>query len=344
MLVATLFNQLQRHTAVRRAARIGSSQAEVLEKLGRQANSEKITVLLKAKQEPDSPQAKRRATTWPKLSAMRAHYGVPQHWVTVAPPEQHSLEYIVSRYCDKKNSWNQTQEMFRKKECTHADLPESVRSGARGMLAVSSIYPALSARVFAEYLTILFTRVSRDYGQRPASAYGAIAVHAGVVVPQLDGRLHIHMSLYGSKYSPEFLSRVTSSPYLRMRATQFLESMCSTKFDKEVYRWHQSKIEQDGFVPKAFEMSLPAVTSGYTESCRDAQMRAAVANYHSHSSTCFKGNRDKYICRLARPAGVHEQPTCPLIVARERLGDMKAGPSLACAIDDGYSVEKGEAF
>ncbi|KAG6952021.1 hypothetical protein JG688_00013472 [Phytophthora aleatoria] len=59
MLVATLFNQLQRHTAVRRAARIGSSQAEVLEKLGRQANSEKITVLLKAKQEPDSPQAKR---------------------------------------------------------------------------------------------------------------------------------------------------------------------------------------------------------------------------------------------------------------------------------------------
>ncbi|KAG6952022.1 hypothetical protein JG688_00013471, partial [Phytophthora aleatoria] len=129
-----------------------------------------------------------------------------------------------------------------------------------------------------------------------------------------------------------------------MRAAQFLESMCSTKFDKEVYRWHQSKIEQDGFVPKAFEMSLPAVTSGYTESCRDAQMRAAVANYHSHSSTCFKGNRDKYICRLARPAGVHEQPTCPLIVARERLGDMKAGPSLACAIDDGYSVEKGEAF
>ncbi|KAF1789963.1 hypothetical protein GQ600_21604 [Phytophthora cactorum] len=60
MLVATLFNQLQRHTAVRRAARIGSSRAMVLEKLGRLANSDDFrSVLLKAKADPDSLKVKR---------------------------------------------------------------------------------------------------------------------------------------------------------------------------------------------------------------------------------------------------------------------------------------------
>jgi len=58
--IATLFNQLQRHTAVRKGARIGSSRATVLAKLGRLANSEQFrSVLERAQQNPESAEARR---------------------------------------------------------------------------------------------------------------------------------------------------------------------------------------------------------------------------------------------------------------------------------------------
>ncbi|KAG6946049.1 hypothetical protein JG688_00016240 [Phytophthora aleatoria] len=100
------------------------------DKLGPLANSVGFrSILQKAKQEPGSPQAKRangyllwvipliggcapfspfeRATTRPKLSAMRARYGVPQHWSTVA--EHHSLKLHHIALLRRSGGWNQTQ-------------------------------------------------------------------------------------------------------------------------------------------------------------------------------------------------------------------------------------------
>ncbi|OWZ23122.1 LOW QUALITY PROTEIN: hypothetical protein PHMEG_0002044 [Phytophthora megakarya] len=389
MLVATLFNQLQRHTVVQQAARIGTSKAAVLEKLGNLANSKQFKLaLINAKLDPSSSQAKRlngyllrilslmgtsvpfspfeRAATRPKLAAVRARFGIAQHWVTVAPPEHHNLELHRIAMIRQRRSWNQSDELYRSKACWFEDLPYSIRSNARGMLNVSNTYPALAARVFDRCVRRIHddivlckdtsnTRLSIDYGQRQAGAYGTVAAHAGVIEPQLDGRLHIHMNLYGSKYSPELLSRVVCSPPLRDRAAEWLNSVCCTKLDRDIHEWREKNLQCDRSLPKAFEIRLPETVTDVVSFEKAAQKRAATTNFHSHSSTCYKGKRGKYMCRLARPSGVNLHPTCPLLVTRDRSGDMKAGvppivhgfpvpQHLLRSIDCGYSVEKGEAF
>jgi hypothetical protein len=59
-LVATLFNQLQRHVAVQETARIGSSRTAVLPKLVRFENSEQLRyVLERAQHNPESAETRR---------------------------------------------------------------------------------------------------------------------------------------------------------------------------------------------------------------------------------------------------------------------------------------------
>lgn len=99
MFIAALFNQLQRHTSVKRAAKIGSTQANVLTRLGNLANSDSFReCLIKAIQDPNVVASKRLnasllhllstisecvpfspfewASTRPKLNALRYRYGV----------------------------------------------------------------------------------------------------------------------------------------------------------------------------------------------------------------------------------------------------------------------------
>ncbi|ETP49144.1 hypothetical protein F442_05243, partial [Phytophthora nicotianae P10297] len=118
-LIVTLFNQLQRYAAVLKAARASTTHLETLRKLGQLASGVNFKKsLLAAKYHPDSPAAKRlnasllrilpvvggtipfspfeRAGTRPKLAAMRFRFGLPQFWITVAPPEQDDLHYTGS--------------------------------------------------------------------------------------------------------------------------------------------------------------------------------------------------------------------------------------------------------
>ncbi|EGZ08101.1 hypothetical protein PHYSODRAFT_306172 [Phytophthora sojae] len=324
-LVATLFNQLQRHTSVRRAARIGSSRASVLTRLGSLSNSEEFKALLiRSQQNPESREAKR---------------------VT--------------------NERNQLTSVFGRKECCRNDLPENVRSSARRRLIISNAFPGLVARAFERRVRQIYndiilckrsvdTRISRDYLQRCPGAYGTVAAHAAVVEPHADGRLHIDMCVYGSKLSPGLLSRIACSERLCRRAADWLESVCCTGFDQSVHEWRQ-RCKADGGVPKAFEIAVPDALDDPAGILLAAQKVASVTNFHSHTSTCLKGIRGKYECRLSRPAGVHDRGTCPLIVTRERVGDMAAGvypivtghnlpPHICEGIDAGYSTEKGQCF
>ncbi|ETL25245.1 hypothetical protein L916_20880 [Phytophthora nicotianae] len=127
--IGTLFNQLQRHSAVRKAARAATTHVKTLRKLGDLANSlEFKQSLVAAKNDPDSPAAKRlnagllrilsivggtvpfspfeRAATRPKLSAMRIRFGLPQFWVTVAPPEQDVMTLLRIALLRKLKGWN----------------------------------------------------------------------------------------------------------------------------------------------------------------------------------------------------------------------------------------------
>lgn len=276
-----------------------------------------------------------RAITGPEIGAMRARFGTPQHWVTVAPPEHRDLELHRIAALRELNAWNQPNIIFQRKQCCQDDLPDSVRLGTRERLAVSNTYPTLAARVFDRCTEQIFndivvckvasdTRFSRDYRQRKVGTYGTIAAFAAVVEPQIDGRLHIHMTLYGSKFNPALLSRLMRSHVLCKRAARWLESVCCTRFDGEVHEWRKTCLSQVGRLPKAFEISLPDAKSDFAAFLKAAQMRAATTNFHSQTSTCFIGNRGKYMCRLARPAGRHDGPTCPLLVLRERKGNAHA--------------------
>jgi hypothetical protein len=199
------------------------------------------------------------------------------------------------------------------------------------------------------------TRISRDFRLRPVGAFGTVAAHSAVIEPQVDGRLHIHMSLYGSKINPELLTRVACSPVLSNRVARWLESVYCLRFSESVHAWRQSWLRKGGVAPKAFEIEVPAAASDYEQFLLAAQKRAAITNFHSNTLTCFKGQRGKYMCRLARPAGVHDRGTSPLIITRDRMGDVKAGvhavvtghdlpPNLVSSIDAGYATRIGEGF
>jgi hypothetical protein len=192
------------------------------------------------------------------------------------------------------------------------------------------------------------TRISRDFRLRPVGAFGTVAAHSAVIEPQVDGRLHIHMSLYGSKINPELLTRVACSPVLSNRVARWLESVYCLRFSESVHAWRQSWLRKGGVAPKAFEIEVPAAVSDYERFLLAAQKRAAIANFHSHTSTCFKGRRES-ICAAWR---VRLECT---IVAPARMGDVKAGvhavvtghdlpPNLVSSIDAGYATRIGEGF
>ncbi|ETL34405.1 hypothetical protein L916_13365, partial [Phytophthora nicotianae] len=128
-LIVTLFNQLQRYAAVRKAARASTTHAKTLQKLGQLASGVEFRKsLLAAKNNPDSPAAKllnasllrilsviggtipfspfERAETRPKLAAMRFRFGLPQFWVTVAPPEQDDITLHRIMLLRQLNAWN----------------------------------------------------------------------------------------------------------------------------------------------------------------------------------------------------------------------------------------------
>ncbi|KAF1790184.1 hypothetical protein GQ600_2620 [Phytophthora cactorum] len=369
-LIDTLFNQLQRHTAIRKAAQVGSTRASVLLGLGELANSQEFReVLLTARNNPDSAQTKRVNAHFLRLLSLvggcvpfspfeRATNDTTGNWGFKNP-----LWNSAALALRMVNKWNRSDIIFQQKRCSQNDLPETVRSCARGRLTLSNSYPALSARVFERCTRQIFndivlckvssdTRLSRNYSSRIAGAFGTIAVHAAVVEPQADGRLHIHISLFGSKFNPALLSRMMSSPKLCNRAAKWLESVwCSSN----VHEWRNNCFAQLGKLPKAFEIPLPDAPADFTAFLHAAQMRAASTNFHAHTSTCFKGKRGKYMSSLARPAGVFEGVTGPLVVIRERKGNISLGvlpvvsghglrPYMINSIEDDYSYDDGQAF
>lgn len=143
--VATLFSQLQRHTSVKKAAKIGSSKAKILTKLGALANCNDFRERLRqAKIAPETRQAKQlnaslqrllslvggcvpfsifeRIGTRPKLAGLRYRYGVPMHWVTIAPPEHDDLELHRIAMLRKTNDWNKIDSMYSLRSCSFSDL------------------------------------------------------------------------------------------------------------------------------------------------------------------------------------------------------------------------------
>lgn len=130
------------------------------------------------------------------------------------------------------------------------------------------------------------SRLSHDYLQRLRGCYGTVAAHTGVVEPQMDGRLHVHMCVYGYKCTSELICRVSYSPELSLKVAAFLESVCCTRFDQSVHAWQLTCLEEKQ-MPRVFEIDIPEADIDFVAFQQAAQMRIAVTNIHSHSSTCL---------------------------------------------------------
>lgn len=59
----------------------------------------------------------------------------------------------------------------------------------------------------------------------------------------MDGRLHVHICVYGSKWTPELITRVSCSPDLSAEVGLFLDSVCCTKFDQSVHEMEANCME-----------------------------------------------------------------------------------------------------
>ncbi|KAG1711916.1 hypothetical protein DVH05_009157 [Phytophthora capsici] len=346
---AMLFNQLQRHAAIQKAARAGLTHGKVLADFGKLINTVDFKRALEsATRAPDSHAAVRlnaqllrllslvggnvpfspfeRASTRPKLAAMRYRYGVAQFWATIAPPEHDDLLLHRIARLRKEGGWNDPGAVCTRRECRFTDFSADIQNSARARLEISRAYPALSARVFDRRLRSFTehimrchdasrTRVSRNYIDRPSGVYGRVAAFNAVVEPQCDGRLHAHFTVYGATMTPDLLTRIASCPELWPGVRRSFDSVSCTSIPRNVRNWRDDwQRAHEGKLARAFDIPAPNAAQDYDGFRAAAMKRVLSTNTHSHSSTCRKGVRGRRMCRLARPAGVFENETQPLLV------------------------------
>ncbi|GMF32964.1 unnamed protein product [Phytophthora fragariaefolia] len=220
IFVVTIFNQLLRQAAFQMAARVETSHAKILAKFGVVASSNIFKkCLLHSSQNLRSIEAKRfnaallrilslvggcvpfspfeRSASRPNNSAMGYRYGIPLHWVTIAPPKHASLMLHQIAQLRTSRKWNDNAELSRIQQSGWSSLPDEIRASPRARLHVSNRFPGLAALVFEHCLTVVTehnlrypisntTRVSRDYTTRETGCYGKVAAFNGVVEPRVD--------------------------------------------------------------------------------------------------------------------------------------------------------------
>ncbi|KAE9092029.1 hypothetical protein PF010_g17962 [Phytophthora fragariae] len=175
VFVATLFNQKQRHAAVRKAAHASVTHSKALLKLAKLANDDGFKQqLLDAQSNPTSRSAKRLnaqllrvlsivgepvpfspfeiASARPKLAALSYRYGLAHHWVTLVPPEQDDIRLHRIAQLRKLKQWNQAECVYSRADCAWGDLPYELRRSPRMRLSVFAKFPALAAQMFTARL------------------------------------------------------------------------------------------------------------------------------------------------------------------------------------------------
>ncbi|ETM48838.1 hypothetical protein L914_06688 [Phytophthora nicotianae] len=376
-LIATLFNQLQRHAAIRKTARAVTTHAKTLQKLGKLANSDEFKEsLLTAARDPDSPTAKRlnagllrllsvvggtvpfspfeRAATRPKLAAMRFRFGLPQFWVTVAPPEQDDTTLHRVMLLRKLNAWNDDNCVYTREHFQWELFPQNLKESPSQRLSISTRCPALAALMFERQVKLLQksilrcpasqdVRKSRNYTEREAGAYGRVAGFNAVVEPQVDGRLHLHMTVYGSSFTPEILTRGASCQELREYIAKWINAVSTNHLSPSTRAWLAERECMEP-LPRACEVTLPPVSTNFAAFQDTIEASVVATNIHNHSRTCIKGKRGKTQCRLCRPAGIHNLPTQPLHISKSDgvLTGKSLNPELEVKLDAGYDPEQGE--
>ncbi|ETN10951.1 hypothetical protein PPTG_22614 [Phytophthora nicotianae INRA-310] len=203
-----------------------------------------------------------------------------------------------------------------------------------GTMAIAGLLVAIAAAD---------VRKSRNYTEREAGAYGRVAGFNAVVEPQVDGRLHLHMTVYGSSFTPEILTRGASCQELREYIAKWINAVSTNHLSPSTRAWLAERECMEP-LPRACEVTLPPVSTNFAAFQDTIEASVVATNIHNHSRTCIKGKRGKTQCRLCRPAGIHNLPTQPLHISKSDgvLTGKSLNPELEVKLDAGYDPEQGE--
>eukprot|EP00644_Phytophthora_capsici_P005155 jgi/Phyca11/96771/e_gw1.1.877.1 len=101
----------------------------------------------------------------------------------------------------------------------------------------------------------------------------------------------------------------------KILAVVWFDSVSCTSIPRNVRNWRDDwQRAHEGKLARAFDIPAPNAAQDYDGFRAAAMKRVISTKSHSHSSTCRKGVRGRRMCRLARPAGVFENETQPLLV------------------------------
>eukprot|EP00644_Phytophthora_capsici_P015140 jgi/Phyca11/128368/e_gw1.75.10.1 len=101
----------------------------------------------------------------------------------------------------------------------------------------------------------------------------------------------------------------------KILAVVWFDSVSCTSIPRNVRNWRDDwQRAHEGKLARAFDIPAPNAAQDYDGFRAAAMKRVLSTNTHSHSSTCRKGVSGRRMCRLARPAGVFENETQPLLV------------------------------
>ena len=346
--ISSAFNQLQRHSCIRKAAYVGAKSADQMETLGELCNSKSFKASLEfARDNPLSKEAKRinakvckivsmvgstvpfspfeRASSRPKLAAMRYRYGISSHFLTGAPPE---FEDLMTLRLSLITKWNDLECTLSNGNFKRSDLPKEIITDTGKRMEMTLARPSLAAESYQRKNEILLTdiircpsqkdsRVSRNYTERERGAFHVTAGCNGVTEPQQNGRLHWHMTTYASVLNPSLLTRLAGAPEaLRERVGNLLDSISCTHLSASTRKRYENtqKVGKDVIRERAADVLVPNPSSDYVGFIDAGEKKISITNHHIHGFSCEKGKKGKYMCRLAMSRGIHEEKTGPLMI------------------------------
>jgi hypothetical protein len=115
----------------------------------------------------------------------------------------------------------------------------------------------------------------------------------GIIEPQQDSRLHWHIMLYSSVFTPELLQKAAVGPVnMQTQIGQMLDSITCTSLPPKVHQWYNDTIASVALgikQPRAVEMEVPDVSIDYVSFIFIGMKKSLMWGLHGHGFLCEKG-------------------------------------------------------
>ena len=84
--------------------------------------------------------------------------------------------------------------------------------------------------------------------------YTRVAAFNLCVEPQMDGRLHLHVTIYGSTFTPGLLTRIAGCADLQPTASAWLDGVSCTRVSEASHVHAQQHNEEGGTRSRSYEI------------------------------------------------------------------------------------------